>query len=382
MNGIFPRPASATEVVAFGRKPGSAESAAWNWPAACWILLAAILIGGQLGCERERSGQSQPAPANPVFADAYPIRAVVTVGMVADLVRAVGGKEVAVTQLLGSGIDPHSYKATRDDIATVMQADMVFYNGLMLEGKMADSLKHAGENRPSIAVAEEIPAEFRMLADDGSSGSDPHLWMDVGLWSHAAPVIATALSRFDPTHAEDYHQRSQAFQAELVSLQEYCRTCIASIPAESRVLVTSHDAFRYFGRAYSIEVRGVQGISTESEAGLLRINQLVDLLVSKKIPAVFCESSVSQKTLEAVVSGAAARGQAVTILGPLFSDAMGLEGTWEGTWMGMLDHNVTLITRGLGGTAPEKGWRGRLGQPAGSASPAGGPPVSAEGGRP
>jgi len=325
------------------------------------FFVAAFVVAG---CDRQASvgPDNRVSSEAKVFSDAYPIRAVATVGMVADIVGAVGGEKVQASQLLRAGIDPHTYSATRDDMASILQSDIVFYSGLMLEGKMAEALKSAGDTRPSIAVAEGIPAESRLQDSVNTSHADPHVWMDVSLWVQGADVVARGLAKFDPSNAEDYHQRATAWKAELQDLHEYCKTCIASIPAEARVLVTSHDAFQYFGRAYGIEVMGVQGISTESEAGLQHINELVDLLVKRKIPAVFCESSVSQKSIDAVVAGAKSRGHEVKILGPLFSDAMGTEGTWEGTYAGMLDHNTTLITRGLGGTAPEKGWKGKLGQ--------------------
>jgi manganese/zinc/iron transport system substrate-binding protein len=211
-----------------------------------------------------------------------------------------------------------------------------------------------------VALAESLPVARRLGENGATSHADPHVWMDVSQWSATATAVAEALTLFDPAHAEDYRERATAWQAELAELHEYCRTSIASIPEPARVVVTSHDAFQYFGRAYGVEVQGIQGISTESEAGLQRINELVDTLVTRKVPAVFCESSVSEKSIAAVVEGAAARGHTVRLLGPLFSDAMGTEGTWEGTYLGMLDHNATLIARGLGGTAPAGGWRGKL----------------------
>lgn len=326
-----------------------------------WILLVAGCLLLWSGCDR--SG-ARPAAGGPqkVLSDAYPIRVAVTVGMVADIVRAVGGEQVAVTQLMGSGIDPHSYKSSRDDAAAILQSDMVFFSGLMLEGKMAESLRQVADTRPAIAVAEGIDESLRLQSEDGHAAVDPHLWMDARLWSQAATVVARALAAFDPTHAEDYHQRARNWQADLTALEDYCRKCMQSIPEQSRVLVTSHDAFRYFGRAYGIEVLGIQGISTESEAGLQRINELVELLVTRRIPAVFCESSVARKSLDAVVAGARSRGHEVRVLGPLFSDSMGPEGSWEGTYQGMLDHNATLIARGLGGEAPADGWKGKLGK--------------------
>lgn len=328
-----------------------------------WTILASLA-----GCDRSDSRPSErPGGQAARHADAYPIRALATVGMVADVVRAVGGPQVKVTQLLGAGVDPHTYKPSRDDTAAIFSSDMLFYSGLMLEGKMAEVFDKASASRPAVALAESVPVDQRLGGGEGAAHADPHVWMDVSQWRATATAVADALSQFDPTHAEDYRERAAAWQAELAELHEYCRTSIATIPESARVVVTSHDAFQYFGRAYGVDVQGIQGISTESEAGLQRINQLVEMLVTRKIPAVFCESSVSEKSIAAVVEGAGSRGHKVQLLGPLFSDAMGTEGTWEGTYCGMIDHNATLITRGLGGTAPEKGWRGKLGdQPGGS----------------
>ncbi len=335
-----------------------------NFRAWAAVFIALLSIAG---CSRGKPAAPADRAGGQTFrhADAYPIRVLATVGMVADVVRAVGGPQVKVTQLLGAGVDPHTYKPTRDDTAAVINSNILFYNGLMLEGKMAAVFEEARAKRPAIALAESLPIDQRLGGGEGSAHADPHVWMDVSQWRATATAVADALSQFDPTHAEDYWERAKAWQAELGELHEYCKTSIATIPETARVVVTSHDAFQYFGRAYGVEVQGIQGISTESEAGLQRINELVEMLVTRKVPAVFCESSVSEKSIAAVVEGAAARGHTVQLLGPLFSDAMGIEGTWEGSYCGMLDHNATLITRGLGGTAPEKGWRGKLGgQPA------------------
>lgn len=319
------------------------------------ILLLAAAIVSAPGCARTPGTGGKRSGG--VAGDAGPVRAVATTGMVADVVRAVGGEQVSVDQLLGSGIDPHTYKPTRDDMAAILRADIVFYNGLMLEGRMAEALERAGQHRPVVALAEAIPAELRLQGQDGSAHVDPHVWMDVSLWRTTAGSVANALARLDPAHAEEFHQRADAWQQDIEGLEQYCRERIASIPASSRVLVTSHDAFHYFGRAYGIEVQGVQGISTESEAGLQRINELVDLLVERRVPAVFCESSVSEKSIRAVVEGARSRGHTIRLAGPLFSDAMGEPGTWEGTWCGMIDHNVSMVARELGGSVPEGGWR-------------------------
>jgi manganese/zinc/iron transport system substrate-binding protein len=279
------------------------------------------------------------------YAGKYPINAVCTTGMVADLVRNIGGDHVSVTALMGEGVDPHLYKASPGDVNQLNSADIIFYSGLHLEGKMADTFARMARKKPTFAVTALIPAG-RVL-DNPEGAFDPHLWFDVSLWRDASGVVADALKAYDPTHAAEYQQRADTYQAELTRLHEYARTQLATIPPDRRVLVTAHDAFRYFGRAYDVEVKGIQGISTESEAGVKRINELVDFLAEKKIKAVFVESSVSDKNVKALLEGCAAKGHTVVIGGELFSDAMGKEGTPEGTYVGMVRHNVDTIVKAL-----------------------------------
>jgi manganese/zinc/iron transport system substrate-binding protein len=280
--------------------------------------------------------------------------------MVADVVREVGGDRIEVTQLMGPGVDPHLYKATRDDVQQIMKADIVFSSGLMLEGRMEDTLKKLSETQPVFAITSRLPHD-QLLSPDGAGGHpDPHVWMDVAAWASCLDVVVEGLSTSVPSGAEEFRSRANSLRKTLRTLHEYGLASIASIPKERRVLVTSHDAFHYFGRAYGLEVVGVQGLSTESEAGLQRINELVDLLVDRKVAAVFVESSVPQKNILALIDGAKSRGHDIRIGGELFSDAMGAEGTWEGTYVGMLDHNITTVTNALGGMAPERGFSGRL----------------------
>jgi len=295
----------------------------------------------------------------------YPYRVVATVGMIADVARAVAGEHAEVVGIIGSGVDPHLYRPTRDDVAHLLQADVIFYNGLKLEGRMSDVLARvAGSGKPVIAAAERIEPDYLLALPESKGQADPHVWMDVRGWMRVVRGIAEALADFDPERAEDYRHRSEQYLAKLEKLDAYVVRVIGSIPEDQRVLVTAHDAFGYFGRAYDMEVRGIQGISTESEAGLRQINELVDLIVARKVRAVFVETSVAEKSVQAIVEAARARGQAVEVGGTLFSDAMGQSGTYEGTYIGMIDHNATVIARALGGQAPERGFHGQLrGQP-------------------
>lgn len=303
---------------------------------------------------------ASPSNAGSKSATAGTIKVVATVGMVGDLVRQVGGDHVTIKQLCGSGVDPHQHKPTRDDVQDIMWADLVFYCGLHLEGKMEDRLSGISRSKPTIAVAESIPSEKLIAGEAGSEHGDPHVWNDVQLWSQCLDPIVKALSELDPSHAETFQANASTYRAEMLALHAWGKEAIASIPQESRVLITSHDAFSYFGRAYGIEVLGVQGISTESEAGLQRINGLVDTLIERNVKAVFVESSVSAKNMEALLEGARSKGHQVTVGGTLFSDAMGLEGTYEGTYLGMLDHNLTTTAISLGGTVDPKGFQAKL----------------------
>jgi manganese/zinc/iron transport system substrate-binding protein len=225
---------------------------------------------------------------------------------------------------------------------------------------MADTLIKIARTKPVIAVTEQMDPSQLLEPEDFAGHYDPHVWMDVAAWSQCVDVVTDSLVQYDPEHAVQFKENAAAYKAQLAELHQYGREAIASIPADSRILVTSHDAFNYFGRAYGLQVLGVQGLSTESEAGLQRINELVDLLVEKGVRAVFVESSVSPKNIESLIEGADSQGHEVIVGGELYSDAMGSAGTYEGTYVGMLDHNITLVTRGLGGEAPRRGFRGKL----------------------
>jgi manganese/zinc/iron transport system substrate-binding protein len=279
--------------------------------------------------------------------------------MVADIVKQVAGDKAKVSNIIGTGVDPHVYNPTRSDIAVLLTSDIVFYSGLLLEGQMSDTLMKVGRKRPVYAVT-ELLKETYLLQDAATGHSDPHVWMDVRGWMKAVEVVATALSEFDPINGHTYKQNATSYLKDLEKLDDYAKRVIGSIPKKQRVMITAHDAFRYMGRAYDIEVQGIQGISTESEAGLKDINRIVNELVGRKIPAVFVESSVSDKNVKALIEGAKAQGHEVAIGGELFSDAMGKSGTYEGTYIGMIDHNVTTIARALGGRISEKGLQGKL----------------------
>jgi manganese/zinc/iron transport system substrate-binding protein len=310
------------------------------------LLVAASGCGQSNAAGDGRTPTSRAADGDVyVYEGEFPIRAVCTTGMVADLVKNVGGDHVAVTQLMGEGVDPHLYKASPGDASALNGADVIFYSGLHLEGKMADLFERMAAKKPTVAVTKGFDKDNVLDTEDGAH--DPHVWFDVSLWRKCVDVVRDALVKFDPKHAKEYESRAADYGKQLDALHDEAKATLAKIPADRRVLVTAHDAFRYFGRAYDVEVRGIQGISTDSEAGVKEINALVDLLVKRKIKAVFVETSVSERNIKALVEGCHSRGHEVKIGGELFSDAMGKDGTPEGTYPGMVRHNVETIAKAL-----------------------------------
>jgi manganese/zinc/iron transport system substrate-binding protein len=282
---------------------------------------------------------------------AEPIRIACTIGMITDAAREVGGERVSVTGIMGEGVDPHQYKASPGDVRLLSDSDLILYCGLNLEGRMADALVKLARKKSVVAISEGVDEALLREPPEFAGHYDPHIWFDVLLWMKAVERTRDAIIERDPAGADAYRASAEGYLRELGELHEWCKARIATIPESSRVLVTAHDAFGYFGRAYGLEVMAIQGISTDSEASLKDVNALVDTIVSRRIPAVFVESSVPRKTIDALIEGCRARGHEVRIGGELFSDAMGREGTPEGTYIGMVRHNVTCIVSALGGDA-------------------------------
>lgn len=305
----------------------------------CFMLII-IAIFSLNGCQNATSnGDSEAALQKP--------RLAVTTNILADGVGSLLQDDAEVQALMGPGVDPHLYKASQSDLATLSQARIVVYNGLHLEGKMADVLQRYGQQKPTVAVAELVD-ENELLAPEGYRGAyDPHLWMDVALWRDALLATADALKPHLPDQAAVLEKRKQALADTLAALDEWVEEKIERIPPQNRVLITAHDAFSYFGRAYDIEVRGLQGIATTSEFGLQDVTRLVDFIIEREIPALFVETSVSPRAIEAVVEGCRRRGHEVVIGGKLYSDALGAAGTPEGTYPGMIRHNVNTIVEAL-----------------------------------
>ncbi|MGQ0626521.1 MAG: metal ABC transporter solute-binding protein, Zn/Mn family, partial [Phycisphaerales bacterium] len=303
-------------------------------------VTAAVAALALLACDRPLAGVAGGGSAR--------LKVVCTIGMIADVAARIGGERVEVKGLMGEGVDPHLYKASPGDVRMLTEAGLVLYCGLHLEGRMADTLVKLAGKTPTIRVTDSIPENRLREPEEMEGHYDPHLWFDVSLWSMVAERIRDGLIERDPAGAGAYRSACAAYQQELMELHGWCATELAKVPPERRVLVTAHDAFGYFGRAYGVEVMAIQGVSTDSEAGLKAINDLVDTLVRRKIPAVFVESSVPEKTVRSLVEACGSRGHAVRIGGELFSDAMGREGTPEGTYIGMVRHNVRTIVGALG----------------------------------
>ncbi len=277
---------------------------------------------------------------------------VATIAQIGEPLGRIAGGRIPVRTLMGAGVDPHLHRLTRSDVVALRRARLIVWNGLHLEAQMRETMDRLSREKPVVAIAETLPSR-NLIAFRGDA-RDPHVWMDPALWSRALGAAVDALERLDPANAAFYRKRAAAYFAEMAKADAKAREAVASIPRRARVLVTAHDAFGYFGRAYGLEVLAVQGASTETEPGLRRIEELVGVLVARRIGAVFVETSVSGRSVAALVEGAAARGHRAVVGGTLFSDALGPPGHPTGTWLGMFDHNVRTIVRALGGTTPSR----------------------------
>jgi manganese/zinc/iron transport system substrate-binding protein len=318
-------------------------------PRLAWGVLFPLTL---MGCAASLANRDSPKTVRTIVA---------TTGMVADLVQAVAGDDCQVIALMGSGVDPHLYKPTRHDVKLLLDADVVVYSGLMLEGRMGEAFTNlARGGKPVFAATDGLDRSCLRRLERAGGHWDPHVWMDVDAWRQCVGYIASRLAEFDPAHADGYRRRAETYMLRLSELDRRIAVAIQSIPERQRVLITAHDAFGYFSRRYEIPVRSVQGVTTESEAGVGDVNELVDFVVERRVPAIFVESSVSAKTIQAVQEGARFRGVNVAIGAELYSDAMGPAGTYEGTYPGMMDANATRIVRALGGTVPARGLYGKL----------------------
>lgn len=303
-----------------------------------YISLCLVVLLAGTGCDPKEQ---------PDALDTGKYRVVTTIGMVTDIVKNVGGDRVEVIGLMGPGVDPHLYKASAGDVQKLSSASLIFYNGLHLESKMGDILAKMSGDTKTVAVTDTVDRNLLLTPPEFEGQYDPHLWFDVTLWMKAVGTVRDVLSEFDPDNALAYWSNAQRYFAKLAELHEYVKTQTGRVPSEQRVLVTAHDAFNYFGKAYGFEVRGLQGISTATEAGIADVQELATFIAERRIPAIFVESSVSTRSLEAVKAAVKSKGFNVEIGGELFSDAMGNEGTPEGTYIGMVRHNIDTIVSAL-----------------------------------
>ncbi len=304
-----------------------------------------------VACDQQSDKTNEKASSSTGISSQKPIRVVTTIGMITDIVQNVGGDRVNATGLMGPGIDPHLYKASEGDVARLAGADLIFYNGLHLEGRMAGVLERLQDRIKTVAVTHDIDRGILLAPPEFEGAYDPHVWFDVTLWMKAVERVRDTLIEVDKSSTELYRANTKDYLAKLEDLHDYVTQQAERVAPDQRVLVTAHDAFNYFGRVYGFEVRGLQGISTAAEAGTADVQALVQFIVERRTPAMFVETSVPRRSIEAVQAAVKAKGFSVEIGGQLFSDAMGASGTLEGTYIGMVRHNIDTIVASLLQTA-------------------------------
>lgn len=308
------------------------------------LILIIVLIAG---CHRRSDRADKATSDTEAKTVQSPIRVVTTIAMITDIVRNVGGERVKVTGLMGPNVDPHLYKASAGDVTRISKAQLIFYNGLHLEAAMGGVLERMGHRIKTVAVTDGVDRSALLAPPEFEGAYDPHLWFDITLWMQAVERVRDTLIEMDAAGEAVYRANTKDYLAKLEQLHLYVKKQVEQIAPEQRVLVTAHDAFNYFGRAYEFEVRGLQGISTATEAGIADVQKLAQFIVERRIPAMFVESSVPRRSIKAVQAAVKAKGFAVTIGGELFSDAMGSPGTPQGTYIGMVRHNIDTIVASL-----------------------------------
>ena len=301
-------------------------------------LCLIVVLATSTGCDPK---------APPDASGGAKFRVVTTIGMITDIVKNVGGNRVEVIGLMGPGVDPHLYNPSAGDVQKLKSASLIFYNGLHLESKMGDLLAKMSGDTKTVAVTDAVDRSLLLTPPEYEGQYDPHLWFDVTLWMEAVIKVRDALCEFDPDNRAMYRSNAERYLAKLTELHAYVKLQVQRVPPQQRVLVTAHDAFNYFGKGYGFEVHGLQGISTATEAGIADVQELATFIAERRIPAIFVESSVSSKSLEAVKAAVKSKGFDVAIGGELFSDAMGNAGTPEGTYIGMVRHNIDTIVKAL-----------------------------------
>jgi len=297
------------------------------------IILALLTVIFACKPEKEENGKLQ---------------VVTTTTMITDLVKIIGGDKIEVNALMGAGVDPHLYKASEGDVSKLFNADAVIYNGLHLEGKLEEVFeKMRDQQKKTIAVVDALDIRSLIGSKDFASNFDPHIWFDITKWEEITKYVMSELSKLDAKNAEAFKANGAKYLEDLAILKLSVSEKISELPVEKRILVTAHDAFNYFGKAYDFQVVGLQGLSTATEAGVKDVQKLASFILENDIKAVFIESSVPKRTIEALQEAVKAKGKEVVIGGTLYSDALGNVGTPEGTYLGMYNHNVNTIVNGL-----------------------------------
>ena len=319
-----------------------------------WSLGIALIL---MGCNQPAAGPQHVEfeQSTAVYQGDGPIRILVTSGMVADIAREVGGEHVEVDPLMGPGVDPHLYNPTPKDVARLAEADVIFFSGLHLEAGLENVLASQSKKKPVLPVTRKAETDTTLsgkLFDMDGGFHDPHVWFDPDIWTAAVQTAGEELARFDPPHADDYKAAANDYAQRILAVFKSGRERLTAIPKPQRLLITAHDAFTYFGRAFDVEVMAIQGVSTDAEAGVRRINELVDVISTRKINAVFTESTLSDDNMKSLVEGCRARGHEVRLGGELFSDALGPVASEAESFLGMLQHNIETIAEALSG-APE-----------------------------
>lgn len=281
------------------------------------------------------------------FEDSGKIRVVTTTNILEDLLSEIGGDKIFLQSLMGPGIDPHLYKASEGDVMRLYKADIVFYSGLHLEGKLADIFEKMKSRKHMVSLGDFLPKEDLISSKNFGGNYDPHVWFNVSFFKQFANTATRELAAADPENADYYQENNKRYQKELDQLETHLRETISTLPKKQRILVTAHDAFGYFGRTYGFQVVGLQGISTATEAGVRDVRELADFIIKNNIKAIFIESSVPQRTIEALQAAVRSRNHEVSIGGTLFSDALGNPGTPEGTYIGMFKFNVDTMVNAL-----------------------------------
>ncbi|WP_047415313.1 metal ABC transporter solute-binding protein, Zn/Mn family [Cellulophaga sp. Hel_I_12] len=275
------------------------------------------------------------------------LKVVTTTTMITDMVYNIGGDSIHIEGLMGSGVDPHLYKASEGDVSKLTSADVVFYSGLHLEGKLVDVFEKMNRSKSTIALADVLDKNKLISSEYFASNYDPHIWFNLRYWKQIANYLTEELGTLDPKNADFFEKNKIEYLKRLEVLETNIKNTIASLPEEKRILITAHDAFNYFGEEYGFEVVGLQGLSTATEAGVQDVQNLAKLIIDKKVKAIFVESSVPRRTIEALQQAVLAQGFQVEIGGTLYSDALGNAGTKEGTYMGMFEYNVNTIVNAL-----------------------------------